>query len=62
VAPIEFWLTYTHRVQRLSMGRTLIDWIRKQFSTERSPWFQDTFVHPNKWTPIEAGAGRKKTA
>lgn len=48
VAPIQFWLTYTQRVQRLSRGRRLIDWIRKQFSTDSSPWFRETFLHPNK--------------
>lgn len=49
VAPIQFWLTYTPRIQRLSRGRQFIDWTRKQFSSEKSPWFQDTFVHPNKF-------------
>ena len=48
VAPIQFWLTYTPRIQRLSRGRLLIDWLRKQFSSDRSPWFQETFVNPNK--------------
>lgn len=49
VAPIQFWLTYTPRIQRLSRGRQFIDWTRKQFSSEKSPWFQDTFVHPNQF-------------
>ncbi|QYJ00249.1 LysR family transcriptional regulator [Thalassovita mediterranea] len=49
VAPIQFWLTYTPRMQRLSHGRQFIDWTRKQFSAEKSPWFQDTFVHPNQF-------------
>lgn len=48
VAPIQFWLTYTHRIQRLSRGRRLIDWLRKQFSTDNSPWFRETFLHPAK--------------
>ena len=46
IAPIQFWLVYTHRLQRLSRGRMVVDWIRKQFSQGQTPWFQDSFVHP----------------
>ncbi|WP_158588464.1 LysR family transcriptional regulator [Henriciella mobilis] len=48
IAPIRFWLVYTQRMQRLSRGRIVIDWMRKQFSEDVSPWFMDTFVHPAK--------------
>ncbi|WP_156807813.1 LysR family transcriptional regulator [Henriciella marina] len=53
VAPIQFWLTYSPRIQRLSRGRALIDWLRKQFSSDRSPWFQETFVNPNRFETYE---------
>ncbi len=46
IAPIQFWLMYTQRMQRLSRGRNLIDWIRQQFDHETHPWFRETFVHP----------------
>ncbi|WP_158085579.1 LysR family transcriptional regulator [Henriciella aquimarina] len=48
IAPIRFWIVYTHRLQQLSRGRIVIDWIRRQFSPDVSPWFMDTFVHPDK--------------
>lgn len=56
VAPIQFWLTYTHRTQRLSRGRLLIDWLRKQFSAEQSPWFRETFLHPGKTDQLKQSA------
>ncbi|MEE2877474.1 MAG: LysR family transcriptional regulator [Pseudomonadota bacterium] len=48
IAPIRFWLVYTQRLQRLSRGRIVIDWIRKQFGEDANPWFMDTFIHPGK--------------
>lgn len=51
LAPAKFWLVYTQRLQRLSRGRIVIDWIRKQFSQDKHPWFMDTFVHPSKHLP-----------
>ncbi|MGB3624314.1 MAG: hypothetical protein WA989_00700, partial [Henriciella sp.] len=50
LVPIEFWLTYTQRVQHLSRGRKFIDWIRMQFRHETNPWFQETFHHPKNWS------------
>ena len=47
IAPIRFWLVYTQRLQRLSRGRIVIDWVRKLFSPESQPWFSETFVHPS---------------
>ena len=55
VAPIRFWLVYTQRLQRLSRGRIVIDWVRKQFNQDSYPWFTETFVHP-----LKRPAGRKK--
>jgi DNA-binding transcriptional LysR family regulator len=49
LVPLEFWLSYTQRVQGLSRGRKFIDWIRSQFETESNPWFAETFVHPKHW-------------
>ncbi|MEM5517581.1 LysR family transcriptional regulator [Henriciella sp. AS95] len=49
LVPIEFWLSYTHRVQRLSRGRKFIDWLTTQFDPEANPWFAETFVHPKHW-------------
>lgn len=48
LAPIRFWLVYTQRLQRLSRGRIVIDWMRRQFSEDRTPWFMETFIHPAK--------------
>jgi DNA-binding transcriptional LysR family regulator len=62
VAPIEFWLTYTQRAQRLSRGRVLIDWMRKQFSAETTPWFRETFLHPNKLETDPASHADQKEA
>ena len=62
VAPIRFWLVYTQRLQRLSRGRIVIDWLRQQFNQERSPWFNDTFVHPLKQSPArKQETGKRRT-
>ncbi|WP_084419094.1 LysR family transcriptional regulator [Henriciella litoralis] len=48
IAPIQFWLVYTQRLQRLSRGRRLVDWVRRQFAGDEHPWFRETFIHPDK--------------
>ncbi|WP_300396168.1 LysR family transcriptional regulator [Henriciella sp.] len=59
IAPIRFWLVYTQRLQRLSRGRIVIDWVRKQFSQDNYPWFMETFVHPSK-RGVDEKASQKK--
>lgn len=59
IAPIKFWLVYTHRMQRLARGRVVIDWIRRQFHSDISPWFNETFVHPNKVAERQAKAANQ---
>ena len=46
IAAIQFWLIYSQRVKRLSRGRVVADWIRKQFDQTTIPWFREAFVHP----------------
>lgn len=53
VAPIQFWLAFTERVRRSERHQIVMDWLRKIFSTEHSPWFRETFIHPNSTDDAE---------
>jgi len=46
VAPIQFWLSYTERVRRLTRGQVVLDWLRDIFEPRENKWFRSTFVPP----------------
>lgn len=46
VAPIQFWLSYTERVRRLTRGQVVLDWLRDIFEPRQNKWFRATFIHP----------------
>lgn len=46
VAPIQFWMTYTEKVRRLSRGQLVLEWLRQTFDTKAHSCFRDTFIHP----------------
>ena len=58
VAPIQFWLTYTERLRRLSEGRIVIDWIKSAFDPLDSPWLREQFIHPNDIAPETTAKAR----
>ncbi|MGB3626062.1 MAG: LysR family transcriptional regulator [Henriciella sp.] len=58
VAPIQFWLTYTERLRRLSEGRIVIDWLKSAFDPLESPWMREQFIHPNDIDPDKTERAR----
>ena len=61
VAPVQFWMTYTEKIRRLSRGQLVLEWLRQTFDPRTHECFRDTFVHPSSrdWCPSPTSSGSK---
>lgn len=58
VAPINFWLSYTERVRRLTKGQAVLTWLKEVFDPIEHPYFRSTFVRPERDSNIDDCARR----
>jgi DNA-binding transcriptional LysR family regulator len=50
MASIQFWMTYTKRVRRITHGQVVVEWLRKAFDPTESDWFRANLTRP-EFTP-----------